>query len=287
MPRSRYTNQPDQPIVYSRSHGEPTENNFQTEEVIEIDSKGRNFNSTRNQTSYGNNQQARLIELYTGNGGVSEVGQVDNQANARYTNPDGTGSQYQEVGNVRARVVSVTPPPATALPTETINRRRIVVSKPVTTVQEIVEADNSTNNKPNGDYRENYTNVNRNNPEHRKGNDGRYQSNFESNNFNSDDGSKYNANYRNENNYNQNSDSEFRGSYQNDDENVGYYQDAINSNSNSGGQTKANYENKTPSSTGVYISTTPSTASQRIIYVQPVSQDFAQQRAIPTKQLKN
>ncbi|XP_031624096.1 myb-like protein A isoform X2 [Contarinia nasturtii] len=226
LPSSRYTNEPNRPPqafnVYTKSNGEPDTFNGYDQSII-IESKDRNSTKNRNQTSFENNQQAQLIELYTGNGGISE-----DQSKSRYTNDNNQNTQYKDVGNVRARVVSVTPPPATAIPTETVNKRRIVFSKPVTTVQEVVEADNSTS--------------------------GQYQ---QSNNYESPDGNNYSSEFNdNKNRANNNYDS-----------------------------TRANYETKTPStsSTGVFISTTPSTASQRIIYVQPVSQDFAQQKAVPPK----
>lgn len=192
-----------------------------------------------------------MIQLYTDNGGVSEVGQTENPSASRYTYQNNRNAQYQDAGNVRARVVSVTPPPATALPTETVNRRRIVVSKPVTTIQEIVESNNSTNENSNFDN----TSENRNS---------QYQSKHETDNNN--------RNNNNENNFNTNSNSEFSKNYKNAN-----YRDS-NDFSNSDSQTtRANYE-------GVHISTTPSSGSQRIIYVQPVSQDFAQQRALAPKQ---
>lgn len=116
-----------------------------------------------------------------------------------------------------------------------VNRRRIVVSKPVTTIQEVVEPENST-------FSEN----------------GRYSTN--------------NGYYHQvENNYNQNSNSDFNGNYRTDQ--------------NGDTQTKkSNYENASGSS-GIYISaTTPTAASERIIYVQPVSQDFAKQKAVASQQ---
>lgn len=128
-----------------------------------------------------------------------------------------------------------------------------MVSKPVTTVQEVVELENSTSPQ-NGRHRDNYA-------------DNRYQNNFESNN--------------NGNNYNQNFNSGFNGNYRNVESNTnqGYDQ-----NLNGDSQAKrANYE-KTAGSNGLYISATPTTASERIIYVQPVSQDFAQQKSVAPKQ---
>lgn len=346
LPRSRYTNQPNQPNrppqaynVFSRSRGEPTEapyGRIEDAETVDI-GRMRNGTNAQNRTGNGNNQQtARLIQLYTGNGGVTEVGQTEDQDDSRYS-PDqnrNQNAQYQDAGNVRGRIISVTPPPATALPTETVNRRRIVVSKPVTTVEEIVEPDNSTNaneqkgnNNQRGNYRSNYAdgnrrdqsnrNYNNNNGERDENNrnynnnnynnngdnraDNRYQNSFESNEFN-DNGES--AKYRNDNNfsgYDDNS-SEFNGNsrraeYNDNADNYRsgeFYSDSrenfddgnYNGNAKSQSQSrKANVEDDSKASTptGVFISTTPSTASQRIIYVQPVSQDFASQKAVPPK----
>lgn len=303
LPRGQYTNDPNRPPqtfnVYSRSNGDPTErtpyNGEEQAEVVEIEPKGRNFTNKQNGT-YGNDQQARLIELYTGNGGVSEVGQVDDQTNSRYTsnnnnnyNNNNRNGQYQDVGNVRARVVSVTPPPATALPVETVNRRRIVVSKPVTTVQEVVEADNSNNSTgdaQNGNYRSNYVDQRNDNRENSNNADGRYRSNFESNgNYGS---GSYNQNQQNNNNNNYNNgryNSEYSGNYRSESNyNANGNNDYDrNQNNQRGSQSKNGKYEESGSSTGVYISTTPSSASQRIIYVQPVSQDFAQQKAVAPK----
>lgn len=279
LPRGRYSNDPNRTPqtfnVYSRSNGEPTEDSYNNgrygANVVDIEPKGHNNTNNQNQTLVGNSQQARLIELYTGNDGVSEIGQTGDQTNSQYRN-----AQYQDVGNVRARVVSVTPPPAAAIPTETVNHRRIVVSKPVTTVREEVEADNSTTNSQNENYKA-YNQRNRDNSNF-NGGDSTYQSN---------EGVQYSGSYRNENYYNNGkSNSGLNNQYQNGDNNANYKQNfqsnEDNLNYNGDTQTKnENYENSTPS--GVYISTTPSTASQRIIYVQPVSQEFAQQKAVPPK----
>lgn len=260
MPRSRYSNDPNRPPqtfnVYAKSNGEPTESPYyrgEEAEVVEI--SGRNYSqSNQNQTSMGNDQQARLIELYTGGDGVSEVGQTENRANGQYVAEGGNrynANERNDVGRVRARVVSVTP--ASALPTETVNRRRIVVSKPVTTIQEVVEPDNSTANGQRASYID--------------GNNDANQRNFNSNN---NDNYGYNENYQNENNYNQNYNNNYRSG---SNTNQGF---------NDGNQAKkSNYEKS--SSSGVYISATPTTASERIIYVQPVSQEFAQQKAVVPK----
>lgn len=161
LPRSRNSNEPKGPVVYTHSNGEP---------FAEFE---------------GVNDQNRALN--------------ENQSN----------SNAQDDGNVRARVLSVTPPPENAVPTETVNRKRIVISKPVQ-IQEVPENDDNSKNQ----------NVNNRN---------------EANTFNSNE---------------------------------------ANTLSNTANQANEDAPN------GVYISTTPSTASQRIIYVQPVSQDFAQQRAV-------
>lgn len=263
LPRSRYSNDPNRPPqtfnVYSRSNGEPTEGPYykgEEAEIVEIN--GRNFSQiNQNQTSTGNDQQARLIKLYTDGDGISEVGQSEDRTNVNGQYVADSGNRYNtndrnDVGRVRARVVSVTPPPAAALPTETVNRRRIVVSKPVTTIQEVVESDNSTANAQRASYSE-----------------GQNQRNF----------SDYNENYRNENIYNQNYNSNYR-SGSNTNQGFG---DNYDQKLNDGSQAKkSNYE-KSPRSSDVYISATPTTASERIIYVQPVSQDFAQQKAVDPK----
>lgn len=175
LPRSRNPSDPNGPVVYTHSHGEPTE---------------FDGGNDQNRTSYENQ----------GNGNA------------------------QDDGNVRARVLSVTPPPPNAVPTETVNRRRIVISKPVQ-IQDVSENEDSKSQ-----------NVN---------------SRSEANSF------AANANNRNEAN-------SFGASANRRNEASTYAANQANSDA----------------SNGVYISTTPSTASQRIIYVQPVSQDFAQQRAV-------
>lgn len=341
LPRSRYTNGPNrQPQafnVYSRSRGEPTETPFNSQEkadLVEIDEKkDRNFTDNQN-------------------------------TNSRYTNSnDGQqnkNAQFQDAGNVRGRVIAVTPAPATFTPTETVNRRRIVVDKPVELVQEVVEPDNSTTNvQQRGNYRSNYSdgrenqgnqNFNKQNNDFESNNgDGdsaqfnsfsgeseRYQNANDDDKFNGYDNSgrnadyqqensDFNGQYRNENEYenfgnqnsnyngkyqNENADSDqrsnYNGQYRNENTNFnnrnsnqkGEYRNQNQNqfsnsdvnyarNSNDQRSKNANFEDSvsstTPSSAGVYISTTPSSASQRIIYVQPVSQEFASQKAVPPK----
>lgn len=285
LPRGRYSNDPTHPPqtfnVYSKPNGEPTEqpyNKINGADVVDIE-PSRNYTNNQNQTSYG--QQGRLIELYINNDGVSEAGQT----NSQYRN-----SPYPDVGNVRARVVSVTPPPATAVPTETVNRRRIVVSNPVTTVEEVVEANNSTGTSQAGNNRADNANRNQGDRNCNEG-DSQNQNNFESNNNdgNNNGDDRYKQNYQNEYHYNPNSDSKFTKTYQNGENNANFNENFNNNDYKQyGGSSqgkKGNYESTKPStsSNGVFISATPTTASQRIIYVQPVSQDFSQQKAVPPK----
>lgn len=340
LPRSRYTNEPSNPPgVYTKSRGDPSDDSYysgEQAEVVEIQPKGRNSTNSQNSTSpYGNKQQARLIHLYTGSdGGLTEIGQSEEQYNSQYNGEGNKNAQYQDAGKVRARVVSVTPPPDTATPTETVSRRRIVVSKPVTTVQEVVEQDNSTGTAPSGNYQAKYSNggqqyqngqyqngqyqngangqyqngansqyksganaqyqsganaeyqngangqyQNGANGQYQNGENGQYRSSFEQSNSNG--GSS--ENYKNDNDY-----VEYSEEYDTDDKNANFSQDYSDdySNTKAGSQSKkANFEESaTPStSTGVFISTTPTSAKQRIIYVQPVSQNFAEQKAIPPK----
>lgn len=245
LPRARYSGpyQPPAQNVQSQSRGEPTERNYYGEDVTIEPRTNRTNNGTRGNQS----KQERLIELYTGNGGISEVGQTEEQVTSgRYTNGD---SSYRDIGNVQARVVSVTPPPENAVPSETVNTRRIVVSKQVETVREIEVPENRTNsNNRNRDRSGAYVSDNGSN---------RYRSNARDN-YNGANGYNYDSN--------------------------GY-----NSNGPNRSGASANYESSTASSSTTtgggsdyYISTTtPATSSQRTIYVQPVSQEFAAQKAIP------
>lgn len=331
LPRSRYTNgpnrQPQAYNVYSKSRGEPTEGPYNaqdTAEFVEIDdAKDRSFTNDRDGASGKQQQQGRLAFDRSD----------DQNTNGRYTSDTNKNGQY--TGNVRERVIAVTPAPATYTPTETVNHRRIVVAKPVDLVQEVVEPDNSTTtttNKQRGNYRANYSDE-----RGEQGND-RYQSDgFDSNsdsaqynsngseryqngnddfnrngsddfngeyrnvNSNYDQNSNYNGKYPNENtNFDRNSD--YNGQYRTENtdsnrnankkadykvRNSNEYSDVNYARNASDQQSKnAKYENSvspTTSGTGVYISTTPSSASQRIIYVQPVSQEFASQKAVPPK----
>lgn len=257
LPRSRYTNEPNHPPqVYSRSNGEPfSKNNENDATVVPIEPSGHNSTNNQNRTTFENNQ--RLIQFYTGNGGVSEIGQTTDQSQSRYMAEDNQNAQY--VGKLRAHVS------VTGIPTETVNRRRIVVSKPVTTVEEIVESDKSTGSARNDNSRAYYVDENKKNR------------NFYNANNDVDNNDHYfdyngGVNYQNDEEYNHNLDTGFNDNSKDDSKNYDY------------DRTKANFEGTTSQrSTGVFISTTPSTASQRIIYVQPVSQDFVQQKAAPSK----
>ncbi|XP_071578470.1 uncharacterized protein [Temnothorax nylanderi] len=72
--------------------------------------------------------QNRLIELLTARGGVAELD---------FSHDDTTGTLIEDVGHVRARVLSATPTAKHAEPTgERVSTRRIVVNKPIETFQE-------------------------------------------------------------------------------------------------------------------------------------------------------
>lgn len=71
----------------------------------------------------------RLLDLYSANGDVTEVGFGGNAKSQQYQNPS---------NNVRARVVSVTPAPQYAdYVDEQTKSRRVVLSKPLYTVQQV------------------------------------------------------------------------------------------------------------------------------------------------------
>lgn len=279
LPRSRYT-APYQPTpfnVEARSNGDPTERSEYAEEYRPQWRQDGANGRRRNGTSH----NERLIELYSGNGGASEVGRANQpQASGRYTDNGTPG--YQNAGLVRARVVSTTPAPPNAQPSEHVNTRRIVVAKVGETVQEVEVPDNGTDS--NAQYAS---------PGQSRGFDNGQPN---SNGRNCDDNNNQNANYRNENsNYNSNE-------YYGDNSNGNYYgNNGFNSqrsqqyNANDfNGQRSKQYnandrsasgqfsESSTPSS--FYIKTSRPAASQRIIYVKPVSQEFAERKASPPNQ---
>ncbi|XP_049845771.1 uncharacterized protein LOC126298478 [Schistocerca gregaria] len=73
--------------------------------------------------------QQRLIQLLTARGGVTEVG---------FGRAGPAGAPVGDAGNVRARVLSATPAPAFAAPAgERVSTRRVVVSRPIETLQEV------------------------------------------------------------------------------------------------------------------------------------------------------
>lgn len=221
-PRGRYTNngpyQPPVRNVQTKYNGEPTERNEYAEEIPagryndqQQQLQQQQQNSTGPNSKYVNgDQNQRLIELYTGNGGVTEVGRshaaytsgensdyTNNNNNNYNNNNNDNGHEYKNVGNVRARVISVTPPPENSVPSEHINTRRIVVSKYIQTVEDVDTSANGTAN-------------------------------------------------------------------------------ATGSRAESAAQINGNGNNGASS---YYISTTPAPKGQRIIYVQPVSQDVAERKA--------
>lgn len=142
LPRSRTRANYQSPTIHveSRSHGSPKIYSEDLKQPTEDDEKNRN-------ATKGNDKQAQLIDLYTGNGGVTEVGGVTPRPNAAYTAPresdnsnndyNSNSNEFKDIGGVRARVIQVTPAPPNAVPQETTNTRRVVVSKHVTTVQEV------------------------------------------------------------------------------------------------------------------------------------------------------
>lgn len=264
LPRSRYTGPYQPPAVHveTKYNGEPTEKNYYAEE---IPIGNRSQNSSRNSTD----QSQRLIDLYTGsNGGITEIGVTNEQQqanSARYTN-DG-GSSYNDVGNVKARVISATPAPEGAQPSEHVNTRRIVVSKRVETVQEIeVPENNGTATTQNGNsngqsanYNANYDNAN-NSPSQYNDDNKYYSSQY-------NDGRSSSSNYENGGDYNSNSNQ---------------------ANYASGGASESSSRYSAQSApSGYYISTTPSSAGKRVIYVKPVTQEFAQQKAVAPQQSSN
>lgn len=284
LPRSRYTGPYQPPAVHveTKYNGEPTETNYYAEEIT-IGNRGQNASRNRNNST---DQQQRLIELYTGNGGVTEIGQTGDQQqqqqqqpqNGRYTN-DGSSS-YNDVGNVRARVISATPAPEGSQPSEHVNTRRIVVSKRVETVQEIeVPENNGTASANNGQgANANYNdNSNWNNGQQQRYND-------DNSNYNSNSNSNYNSDGRFAN-YN---DGRSSSNYENSAE----YNDSGNGNSQenyaNGGSSESSARYSTPSTpSGYYISATPASTGKRVIYVKPVSQEFAEQKAVPPAQSSN
>lgn len=145
LPRSRTRANYQSPTIHveTRPHGAPK---IYSEDLKQDpDSEVTNKNATK-----GTDQQAKLIDLYTGNGGVTEVSSVTptprpsaaytaprNNNNNNYNNDNENSDEFKDVGGIRARVIQVTPAPPNAVPQETSKTRRVVVSKHVTTVQEV------------------------------------------------------------------------------------------------------------------------------------------------------
>ncbi|XP_076645019.1 uncharacterized protein LOC143354646 [Halictus rubicundus] len=76
------------------------------------------------------NNQNRLLELLTARGNVAEVGFGSRSGLAK--------SALEEIGRVRGRVLSATPAPDNADPAdERVSTRRVVVTRPIETLQEV------------------------------------------------------------------------------------------------------------------------------------------------------
>lgn len=91
----------------------------------EIRNAARNLNHLSPAEAHDNQQ--KLISLLTANGGVAEVG----------FERDGYSQHVGDAGITRARVLSATPAPHLEPVEEKVKTRRIVVSRPVQTLQEI------------------------------------------------------------------------------------------------------------------------------------------------------
>ncbi|XP_015122598.1 uncharacterized protein LOC107045021 [Diachasma alloeum] len=84
--------------------------------------------SLRGSPEENRSNQQKLIDLLTARGGVADVG----------FSRDGLSSSVGDAGHVRARVISATPAPEYAEPTgERVSTRRVVVSRPIETLQEV------------------------------------------------------------------------------------------------------------------------------------------------------
>ncbi|XP_011300111.1 uncharacterized protein [Fopius arisanus] len=84
--------------------------------------------SVRGSPEENKSNQQKLIDLLTARGGVADIG----------FGRDGVSSSVGDAGHVRARVISATPAPDYAEPTgERVSTRRVVVSRPIETLQEV------------------------------------------------------------------------------------------------------------------------------------------------------
>ncbi|XP_043497223.1 uncharacterized protein LOC122520955 [Polistes fuscatus] len=117
-----------EPQVITRSNGAPFEENSP---FIAHDPSPSVVPSQRLNAEENKSNQNRLIELLTARGSVSEVG-FGARAGVDLSR------QNIEAGHVRARVLSATPAPDDAEPTDQrVSTRRVVVSRPIETLQEV------------------------------------------------------------------------------------------------------------------------------------------------------
>lgn len=311
LPRSRYTNgpnrQPQAQNVYSKSRGEPTEFDAQEHaDLVEIDDDNdRNFTNKQD-------QQGR----YTSNGNKNGQYQDDGNVRGRVIAVTPAPATYQPTETVNHRRIVVAKP-------VNLVQEVVEADNSTTTNDQrgnyranyVEERGNQDNNDryQNSDFNGNseqygrYQNVNNNNDQFNGNDEFNRNADYQGDNADFRRNTEYNGQYRNENS-NFDRSSNYNGQYRNENTNSGArnskqksdykvnnsneYSDAnyngdVNyaRTSNDQKSKNAKYEDSVSPTTpaGVYISTTPSSASQRIIYVQPVSQDFASQKAVPPK----
>ncbi|XP_014613715.1 PREDICTED: uncharacterized protein LOC106792087 [Polistes canadensis] len=125
-PEFRNANSPQNGQLITRSNGAPFEENSP---FIAHDPSPSIVPSQRLNAEENKSNQNRLIELLTARGSVSEVG---------FGRAGDLSRQNIEAGHVRARVLSATPAPDDAEPTDQrVSTRRVVVSRPIETLQEV------------------------------------------------------------------------------------------------------------------------------------------------------
>ncbi|XP_015187600.1 PREDICTED: uncharacterized protein LOC107072305 [Polistes dominula] len=125
-PEFRNANSPQNGQLITRSNGAPLEENSP---FIAHDPSPSVIPSQRLNAEENKSNQNRLIELLTARGSVSEVG---------FGHAGDLSRQNIEAGHVRARVLSATPAPDDAEPTDQrVSTRRVVVSRPIETLQEV------------------------------------------------------------------------------------------------------------------------------------------------------
>ena len=154
QPKQQQYSRSSVPNIISRLNGAPFESIARSQAHNDSPSL---LPSTRSSPDQSRSNQQKLIDLLTARGGVAEVrtkktlGHCCLSETERKTiliyfffqiqvgfGRDGSSSLIGDVGNVRARVLSVTPTPEYAETTgERVSTRRVVVSKPAETLQEI------------------------------------------------------------------------------------------------------------------------------------------------------